>query len=56
MPRCIEHVGGNTMTTVIFLNKWSNLYHLMLASVNEDVVTAVAVLRHLVHCPNPGTR
>jgi hypothetical protein len=28
--------GSRTMKTVIFLNKWSNLYHLMLANMSED--------------------
>jgi hypothetical protein len=35
VPRFIR-IGGNTMETVIFLNRWNNLYHLMLATVDMD--------------------
>src|SRR5215831_8943863 len=36
VPCSSNMTGGNVMKTVIFLNKWSNLYHLMLACVSED--------------------
>ncbi len=36
MPPASQQAGGNTVTTMIFLNKWNNLYHLMLTSVSED--------------------
>lgn len=36
VPGSSSMARDNTMKTVIFLNKWSNLYHLMLASVGDD--------------------
>jgi hypothetical protein len=36
MPRTSHLAGGNMTKTVIFLNRWNELFHLMLASVDGE--------------------